>query len=333
MTVRRPLVLSSGRVAELPATDMLPVSASGFRNRIVGGDFYTNPWQRGTSFTALANGAHCADRWLLSSATEAVVNVLKTTDGPTVAQAGIYSPACIHFDVTTADTSIGATQYYMIQHRFEGWSIVDLGFGQSGTRYVTLSFWHKHTKTGTYCVALTDASVARSYIAEYTQSVTDTWEFSSITIPVDTAAWGMGLTSGSMRVFFTFACGSTYHTSAGAWTTGTYFSSANQVNAMDSTSNNCKLALIQLEPGEVATPFEVLPYPVVLQLARRCYREMAVRVQESSSHTQLALEMRATPTVTGGGTGFSYATDTTAYVLDCYQETAAIQTLKLAADV
>ena len=33
------------------------------RNLITGGDFTTNPWQRGTSFAAVANGTYTADRW------------------------------------------------------------------------------------------------------------------------------------------------------------------------------------------------------------------------------------------------------------------------------
>ena len=212
--------------------------------------------------------------------------------------------------------------------------VMDMGFGQAGTRYVTVSFWHKHTKTGTYCIALTDANVSRCYIAEYTQSVTDTWEYSSITIPVDTgAAWSNLPYQAVMRLFFAFACGSTYQTAAGTWTTGAYFATSNQVNAMDSTANNCKINLVQFEPGDVATPFEVLPYHLTLDLCRRYYRKQTVWVGTSTAHTVLSLEMRATPTVTGGGTGFSYATNTNGYILDCYQTTAAAQTLELTAEI
>ena len=37
---------------------------SGRKNMTIGGAFDTNPWQRGTAFTAVANGAYTADRSL-----------------------------------------------------------------------------------------------------------------------------------------------------------------------------------------------------------------------------------------------------------------------------
>jgi hypothetical protein len=305
----------------------------GMKNLIVGGDFTTNPWQRGTSFTALANGQFCADAWAVSHSSDAVVDVLKTQDAPTVAQSGVYSRHCIHLDVTTADASIGVAQYYLLRHKMESSLIAHMGFGQAGTRYVTLSFWHKHTKTGTYCVAIQSYDTVLSYIAEYTQSVSDTWEFASLTIPVaNTGVGTWGTVVGEyFRFYFVVAAGSNWHTTAGSWNSGNYFCTANQVNGLDSTSNNFKIDLVQLEPGTAYTGFAYRPPQIELLLAHRQFRKQAIWVGTSNSPTCIPIDMRATPTVTGGGAGFTYAPNTTADTLICYQTTAGVQTLELTA--
>lgn len=250
---------------------------SGFKNKIIGGDFTTNPWQRGTSFTALANTGFAADRFSARhTGTSAVVDWLKTTDAPTATQAGVYTQHCLHLDVTTADVSIAAGDLYVVDTRVEGLNAASFGFGQSGTRYVTLSFWHKHTKTGTYCVAFQNSAANRSYIAEYTQDVTDTWEKATITTPVDTTGtWlydsGVGLT-----VAFTLGAGASNQTTAGSWQAGNYYCTANQVNALDSTANNFKIALVQLEAGSVATPFETRSVGQELALCQRYYYRVSI---------------------------------------------------------
>jgi hypothetical protein len=85
-----------------------------FRNKIIGGDFTTNPWQRGTTFTSAANGAYFADRFTAQIAGGGVVDILKTADAPTAAEAGVYTQHCLHVDVTTADTSIAAGDYLTV---------------------------------------------------------------------------------------------------------------------------------------------------------------------------------------------------------------------------
>lgn len=236
------------------------------KNFIIGGDFTTNPWQRGTSFTALANGTYGPDRWKVDYSSDAVVDILKTADAPTASSAH-----CLHADVTTADAAVAAGQHYLIRQFVEGLNIARAGFGQAGSRYVTLSFWVKSTKTGIFCVSFQNSAGDRSYVAEYTVSVTDTWEKKTVTVAVDTAGTWLYDTGIGLRVSFALATGSTYQTAAGAWTAGNYFASANQVNALDATTNNFKLALVQLEYGSVATTFEQVPMGTVQDNCNRYY--------------------------------------------------------------
>jgi hypothetical protein len=257
-------------------TSVLPSAkyAYGFKNKIIGGDFSTNPWQRGTSFAAPVNAAYGADRFQLSHSTTGVVTILKTADAPTVSQADVFTQHCLHVDVTTADTSIAAGDYTAIQQKLEGYNTASFGFGQAGTRYVTLSFWHKHTKTGVHCVSVRNSAADRTYVAEYVQDVTDTWEKAVIVVPVDTS--GTWLYDNGVGIILAFAImsGTTYHATANTWTAGNLIATANQVNNLDSTSNNFKIALVQLEAGAYATAFETRSFQQELLLSLRYYYRM-----------------------------------------------------------
>lgn len=283
-TMTGPLVLAADAATALqPVTkqqmDALVTTAvagagGSFRNKIIGGDFTTNPWQRGVNFPNHSNGYMSADRFRYESINDAAITVLKTVDAPTPAQAGIFTRHCLHVDVTTADATMGAGQYATINQLIEGLNAKDFGFGQPGTRYVTLSFWVKATKTGIYCVSLRNAAANRSYAAEYTVVASNTWEKKVVQIPVDTTGtWlydhGIGL-----YVTWALAGGSTFATAANTWVNGNFGYTPNQVNALDSASNDFKLALLQIEAGQIANPvFESRDYGDVVRQCLRYYEK------------------------------------------------------------
>jgi hypothetical protein len=231
----------------------------GFRNKIIGGDFSTNPWQRGTTITSPASGDYSADRFFAWHSGASVYDIKKTLDGPTAEQAGYYSPYCLHVDITTADTSIASDDLLVLAQKIEGHNAACFGFGLSGTRYVTISFWVKSTKTGIFCVGLSSVALARSYVSEFTVSTANTWEKKTITIQVDgTSGSGSYAYDHQTGLILTIAlmCGTSYHGTKDTWGAGAVFATSNQVNGVDSTSNDFKLSMIQLEHGIVATPFE-----------------------------------------------------------------------------
>ena len=243
-------------------------SAAARKNVIIGGDFSTNPWQRGTSFVSVATSAYTADRFVWRVTGAAVVDISKSADAPSVAQAGRLVTHCVLVDTTTADASIAAGDLGALQTIVEGYNFIPLA-----QKPMMLSFWHKHTKTGTYCIALTNSAADRSYVAEYTQAVSDTWELATISISASPAAGTWDYVNGlGVAVTFAIAMGSTYHTTPGSWQTGTFLSTANQVNGLDSASNNFRIALVQLEPGSIATAFEQRTVQEELTLCQRYYQ-------------------------------------------------------------
>lgn len=268
--------------------------------------------QAGTSFTNPANAIWTLDGYRVLRSDDGAVNVLQTADAPTVSDAGSYSRYCIHADVTTIDASIGAGQFYGIMTKIEGNDISDVGFGQSGLRYMTLSFWAKHTKTGVYCVSLRNNDANRSYIAEYTINSSDTWEYKKITFLVDTTGtWEYGVSPG-LQISFIMASGSTYNTTAGSWQNGNFLASSNQVNALDSASNNFKIARVKLQRGTIATDFDFplygqaladcMRYRIRLDSVDDLYQSFGVGYCASTTQARVTLyppvQMRADPTFT-----------------------------------
>ena len=292
------------------------------KNAIINGNF--DIAQRGTSFAAISNGEYHLDMFLYIVQGTMVHTVSQDTDVPTVAQLGFVANSSLLVDCTTADTSIVAADQVSVRQRIEGYDWARLAQGE-----FTLSFWHKHTKTGAYCVSFKNSGSDRSYVAEYTQSVSDTWEKATVTVAASPSAGTWDYTAGrGLEVIWSLAAGTTFQTTAGTWQTGNFFTTSSQVNACDSVANNFRLAAVQLEKGSVATDFEYRSIGEKLALCQRYYEKskqidltvaggvgthvvMAVGTS-SASNTQAArvtvsfkVRKRATATITteNGATG------------------------------
>lgn len=267
--------------------------------------------QRGTSFTSSGSGQYTLDRWVSGVHTgTGDGDMTQETDAPTAIQSGTAFTHSLKFQVTTANTNIQATDRKYHVYRIEGQDLAPAGFGQAGQRYMTLSFWHKHTKTGTHSLAINNAARNRSYPMEYTQAITNTWEKAELTFPVDTTGTWLGGNGVGCWIFFGAAFGSNYAGTVNQWGSAQKYGTANQVNNYDSTSNSMQFTGVQLELGEVATPFEHRSYGEELALCQRYYQKF---FDESSITEQVQLigiasgvghfswwppvQMRARPTV------------------------------------
>jgi hypothetical protein len=292
---------------------------AGFKNRIINGKMDIS--QRGTNFVSPSTSTYTVDRWKIIYTASAAYTVSQQADVP----ASNEFQNSLRVAVTTADTTIAAGDFSLIRQDIEGYNARDL-IG----RTFTLLFSVRSSKTGTHCVSFVNSGNNRSFIGEYTVSAANTWEQKSITVSgglITAGTWDWTNGAG-LKVGWVLAAGSTYQTTAGAWQTGDFQATSSQVNCLDSTSNIFAITGVQLEAGSVATPFEHRPYEAEFALSRRYARVQAYQVPAGTAQNLGTIDMRATPTIGGGGAGFT-STGTTADQLIAFQTTAGVQTLTL----
>lgn len=242
------------------------------RNLLVNGAFQV--FQRASAATTATTTYTTADRWIPYESTDGAMTTEQSSDHP-------FSGSSLKAQVTTADTSIGAAQFCYIFQKIEAQNLQHLLYGTSSAKPLTLSFYVKSNKTGTYTINLHKGdNTAYNYVQEYTISSADTWEKKTITISptagstslITSSAGAINNDTGSgLEVGFGLAWGSDFNTTANTWVAANDYSTTNQVNWMDSTSNNFYLAEIQLEVGEKATPFEHRSFGEELRRCQRYY--------------------------------------------------------------
>jgi hypothetical protein len=283
----------------------------GSRNFIYNGDFQI--FQRSNSVSGLGNGDtgyHVHDRWQYGES--GAPNAVVTWTGDTETPDGFNSS--MKLACTTASGTVAVGDVVYIAQIFEGYDLQSWAKGSSSAKAVTLSFWVRSTKTGTYIVSLHDNDNNRHISKAYTVSSTDTWEYKTLTFAGDTSTgdpFGNDNAT-SLYVQWPLVAGANY-TSGTLATSWAEWVAANsyvgQVDALDSTSNYFYMTGVQLELGSTATAFQYEHYNANLLRCRRYYIQRAAADSQlySSSTTgglnysnwDFAVPMRAAPTMTG----------------------------------
>jgi len=207
-------------------------------------------WQTNISVPAAPSGTVFADLFRYNKSGPQVHTISRDTDVPTEldgAAAGVNFSLLI--DVTTANTGLDATESTILDYNMEG-----LEFREYFGKTFTHTFFVKSPKTGIYSMAYRNGALNRSFVAEYTVDVADTWEKKTITILHDTTGtWNLDETLG-MRITWTFAQGSAGQATPGSWQNGNFTGTdtVGAVNLDDSTANTFRLAHISFNKGATA---------------------------------------------------------------------------------
>ena len=282
-----------------------------FRNLLINGDMSIA--QRGTSFSSISsgNGTYPVDRFRNNMSGAGTWTISQSTTVPT----GQGFATSVKYDCTTADGSLAAGDFLIFQQIVEAQNLQYLKFGTSSAQNLTLSFWVRSNKTGTYIAEFYIADTGRSFSKSYTISSADTWEKKTITFPGDTGGAINNDNGTGLELNFWLAAGSTYSSGSLQTSWGTRVNAniaAGQVNLADSTSNEWYVTGVQLEAGSVASDFEFLPVDVNTQRCQRYYLKfdrtsststlLLIGGFESSSAAgvgglAMPVPMRATPTL------------------------------------
>lgn len=208
-------------------------------------------WQRSTSISGVSATRVVADRWKFYASGGGACTIQRSTDVPLIGNSLFKSIYSQHADVVTADGSIGVSDIYAISQTIEGFDFANLR-----NQPCSLSFWVKATKVGVNCIGFSNGTNDRSYVAEYTVNSTGTWEYKEIPINFNYSGGTENYDNqAGMQVYWTLAAGSLYQTTADSWQNGYFVATASQVNNLDSTSNDFRIAMCQLNVGTRAIPF------------------------------------------------------------------------------
>ena len=235
---------------------------AGFRSAVKNGKMEVA--QNGTSFVSPASGTYTLDGWVAFNTSAALLTHSQQADVP----ADNEFQASLRAAVTTADAAIAAGDSSYDRHWIEGYDARNF----IGNTF-TVSFWMRSAKTGIHCVALKNTGTDRTYVAEVTVLAANTWEKKSFTVTggLPTAGTWNWTNGQGLALDFVRAAGTTFHTTAGAWNTGNFLSTASQVNCLDTIGNIYAITGIQLERGAAATPFEHRSFAVELSMMQRYF--------------------------------------------------------------
>ena len=243
----------------------------GRRNLIINGDMRIA--QRGTSVTGkTASDYYTVDRWRNTISGLGTWSFSQSTDTPTGQGFG-YS---LKLDCTTADGSPATGDYFILTQLLEGQDLQRLKKGTSNAESVTVSFWVKSTKTGTYILEFEDADNTRSISQSYTVDSASTWEKKTLTFAGDTTGAFTNDNNTSLVVNFWYGAGTDYTSGTlnTSWGTRTSANIApGLTNLGDNTANELYITGVQLEVGSTASDFEHRPFGEELVLCQRYFQK------------------------------------------------------------
>ena len=242
----------------------------GRRNIIINGAMQVDQRNSGSSVTGLGTGSGSAeymlDRFDIINTSAGRLTATQTADGPT----GFAN--CLKLDVTTADTSISASEVMILEQRIEGQNVQQLQYGSSSAQPVTFSFYVKGNASATYTMEFRNEEDGRNNGQEF--SVTTDWTRVVLTFAGDTA--GSAVDDDNTHAFtwsIILHGGTTF--SGGTFSSNTWHSTnnqrigENQTSFLDSTDRTFFITGLQMEVGSQATPFEHRSFGEELALCQR----------------------------------------------------------------
>jgi hypothetical protein len=271
------------------------------RNLIINGAMQVA--QRATQVTGVTTtGYYTCDRWRMTLGSLGAWTIDQSTDAPN-GFSNSFKVTC-----TTADASPAANDFCTLYHFIEAQNLQHLGFGTTDAKSMTLSFWVKSNKTGSASFAIFQQDNSNKMISKsYTINSADTWEYKTISIPADTAGVINNDNGSGFQIEWWLNSGTNWSSGSLQSTWSTY----GQVNRNPSNLGvggavNDYLAItgVQLEVGDVATPFEHESYGDTLAKCQRYYQKAVFGADFEGANSTfyagayaLPVSMRATPTL------------------------------------
>ena len=299
-------IISTAKIQDNAVTAAKYIEPIPFRNIIINGDMSIA--QRGTSTSSITgNGYHTIDRFQTINTSLGTWTQSQSTDVPS----GQGFAKSLKMDCTTADASPASSDLLQLRTAFEGQNLQYLNFGTSSAKSLTLSFWVKSNKTGTYTMVFFHRDATKQFSKSYTISSANTWEKKTITVVGNTANGIDNDNAKSFDIWFNLGAGSNFTSGSlsSSWEAETEANYAvGQVNLADNTANEWYITGVQLEAGQTASEFEFLPHDVNQHRCERYYQTTQAFIGNGSSvggacagETTIGTTMRTVPSASLSG--------------------------------
>lgn len=259
------LSLATGKTLSVGGVTGSPYT---MKNRIINGAMLIDQRNAGTVLTCSAGAnTYTIDRWQVENSTSSATCTAQQVSGNANTSQG-YSQS-LRLIVGTTGSATAAQVINLVQ-KIEGFNVQDLAWGTANAKSITVSFWVYSSLIGTYCSTIRNSN-GRSYTVEYSIPVANTWTQITYTVAGDTTTSLATDNTFSLGLYFDLGSGSNFNTTAGAWQTGNYRRTTNQVNWINTSAATFYITGVQLEVGSSATSFEWRPYGMELRLCQRYY--------------------------------------------------------------
>jgi hypothetical protein len=287
-----------------------PPNSMGFRNRIINGGMVIDQRNAGAAVTVGGAQTFYVDRFAGEKANLSTL----VANGQQVADAPAGFRNSLKITVATAEASGASSTFIGADHRIEGFNFADMAFGTASAQTFTLSFWVKSSVAGTYPVSFFNAGVNRAYLATYSISSANTWEYKTIAVAGDSS--GTWNTTNGIGLGFQFSLGGGTNSdgTAGSWG-GTYKSRTSACVNLNATVNaTWQITGVQLEAGIKASEFDRRDYGRELIMCQRYFQKFGGTPAFCSAGLMTSslarmwysfpVVMRATPTASNNFTGY-----------------------------
>jgi hypothetical protein len=225
----------------------------------------------------------------------------------------------LKIDCTTADTSVAANEFLILQLPIEGFDAQQLKATSTTTRAFTLSFYAKSNASRAISSEVNFTN-GTNRSASKLHTIGTSWARYTFTIPAASSTQVDNDNSHELSINFWLHAGTTY--SSGTMSASLEsITNANRAAGIGSifasTDNEIEITGIQLEVGSQATPFEHRSFGEELLLCQRYFSHSGDPVNNSFVHHcynttdaygnfRFPVSMRTSPTVTLAATGSSY---------------------------